>query len=229
MHRHEASRINACRTCRLLYTQEICKHQQMLHLQLIREHAGLCTPMGAHLPPLACICSAQATPEACLHPQTLTNHHVLHLQIFWEPRPAIIMSQRLADRKLMAAGMKQPHLPYQVITAEAAEILQVMVLSGCLPGADALPLYGLQLRKAEHAAALPMYWLMIVFDVGAPWLAVLDQFCFRTCKLLEAMMAVTPAIPCSSLSACRSPALRWWRPLCSMCMSWRPSPRSMWS
>ena len=65
---------------------------------------------------------------------------MLHLQVFWQPRAAIIMSQRLADSKLMAAGMKQPHLPYQVITAEAAEILQVTILPGCLPGADALPL-----------------------------------------------------------------------------------------
>ena len=53
------------------------------------------------------------------------------------------MSQRLADSKLMATGMRQPDLPYQVITSEAVKILQVTVLSGCLPVLDVLPLSGI--------------------------------------------------------------------------------------
>ena len=129
---------------RLVCTQESLKHQQLLHLQLLREHRGLCSPMWHPLNTIGVLLQHTGEPRSYFTPtQTYRSRHVLHLQVFWQPRAAIIMSQRMADSKLMAAGMKLPHLPYQVITAEAAEILQVTVLSGCLPGADALPLSGI--------------------------------------------------------------------------------------
>ena len=159
---HEASNINTCRTGSLSGSPEAGVHPgerkastTTSPAELRREHRGLCTPVHPHVPADPLVPNVAADPLATIgvHLQhtrepggcfictnIYRNQLVLHLQVFWQPRAAIIMSQRQADGKLMAAGMKLPHLPYQVITAEAAGILQVPVLSGCLPGADALPL-----------------------------------------------------------------------------------------
>ena len=128
VHSHDASYINTCRTCSFSGNPEAGVHPGELK-------SSFSGSMEAYAPPSA------AHPRGYLTPTEFhCNHCVLHLQVFWQPRAAIIMSQRLADSKLMAAGTRQPDLPYQVITSEAVAILQVTALSGCLPVVAALPL-----------------------------------------------------------------------------------------